>query len=84
MLIFNETFDKDYKVFISYINVLTLFYKFVTFSINLLLFDHGICYFLKYSAGNPGRRLHTPNLKRFSYDKIISRNNMALCTSLSR
>ena len=40
--------------FIDYINMLTLFYKFVIFSIDLLLFDHGICYFLKYSAGKPG------------------------------
>ena len=44
-----------YMFFIDHINILTLFYKFVTFSINLFLFDHGICYFLmKYSAGNPG------------------------------
>ena len=39
---------------IDHINILTLFYKFVAFLINLLLFDHGICFFLKYSAGNPG------------------------------
>ena len=38
--------------FINYSNILTLCYKFVTFLINLLLFDHGICYFLKYSPSS--------------------------------
>ena len=42
-----------YMFFINYINTSISFYKFVTFSINLLLFDHGICYLLKYSSGNP-------------------------------
>ena len=49
--------------FSSYIDMLTLFYKFVTFSINLLLFDHGIFYFLKYSADN------------LAYDRFFQRTN---------
>ena len=38
--------------FIGHINILTLFYKFVTFYANLLLFDQGVYHFLKYSAGH--------------------------------
>ena len=44
-----------YMFFINYITMSTLFYKLVTFSINLLFFDHDICYVFKYSAGNLDR-----------------------------
>ena len=54
--------------------MLTLFYKFVTFSINLLLFDHGICYFLKYSAGNAAS-------SHFRRDRNI---NQAGCTDITQ
>ena len=55
MHVFSSILRSKYMFFINYSNILTLFYKFVIFSINLLLFDHSICYFLKYSAGNSGR-----------------------------
>ena len=42
-----------YMFFVNYINILILLDKFVTVSINLLHFNHGICYFLKYSLSNP-------------------------------
>ena len=52
--------------FIDYINIFTLFYKFVAFSINLLLSDDGICCFLKYFAGN------------FAYDMKLSMTKAAV------
>ena len=64
---FLNTSMMKYKFFINYINILTLFYKFVTFLINWLLFDHGICYFLKYSVGNiaPFNREKSVNLRNY-------------------
>ena len=53
---FLDTSLMKYMHFIIYMSMLTLFYKFVIFSINLF-FDHDICYFLKHSAGNTAHEL---------------------------
>ena len=71
---FLGTFPMKYMLFINYIKILTLFDKFITFltvSINLLLFDHDICYSLKYSAGNLARDKPQPASKLVCFGNMM-------------